>query len=499
VCDHAAVLRGVGRQIILAALAAILLVPAVAVAQPPTITATIGTTPIGSAMPRGFVGVSFETKALHVYTGRDPRAVNPVLVQLLRGLAPGQPPVIRIGGDSTDETWWPMRGVIPPGGITYALTRGWMRTTRALAQTLGAKLIVGVNLAADRPALAAAEAQAILQGIGRRYIEALEIGNEPDLYGIFAWYRDRRNHVVFARPRSYSLGAFIRDFSRWRAAMPRVPLVGPTFARLNWMGGLGRFLTAEPQVKIATLHRYPLRGCTTDPTDPSYASIPNLLADSSSAGLAEQVAPYANVAHSRGLQFRLDEMNSAACKGRAGVSDTFAAALWVIDTLFNLQAQGVDGINVHSLPGAPYEPFTFKYAHGAWSAFVHPEYYGLMLFADAFPPGAHRLPVNVPDGPVKVWATYDATGRTRVVLINKDPTTEVSVKVALQGSAPAVLQRLTAPSVSSTSGVSFGGLSFGSSTSTGQLPGTPEASTVSPVLGSYSVDLPPASVALLTR
>jgi hypothetical protein len=389
--------------------------------------------------------------------------------------------------------------VIPPGGINYALTKGWLRTTRALAQTLGAKLIVGVNLAADRPALAAAEAQALLQGIGRRYIEALEIGNEPDLYGIFAWYRDRRGRVVFSRPRNYSLSGFIKDFTHWRAALPSIPLVGPSFARLTWMGGLARFLSAERSVQIATLHRYPLRGCTTDPSDPQFASIPNLLADTSSAGLAEEVAPYVGVAHARGIQFRLDEMNSAACKGRAGVSDTFAAALWVIDTFFNLQAQGVDGVNVHSLPGAPYELFTVADHDGSWSAFVHPEYYGMMLFADAFPPGARRLPVNVPDGPVKVWATRAASGRTRVVLINKDPTTDVTVQVALPGSAPALLQRLTAPSVSATSGVSFGGLSFGNSTQTGKLAGTPVASAVSPVLGSYSVDLPPASAALLTR
>ena len=41
-------------------------------------------------MPPGFVGVSFEYRAMHVYTGRDPSAVNPVLVQLLKALAPGQ-------------------------------------------------------------------------------------------------------------------------------------------------------------------------------------------------------------------------------------------------------------------------------------------------------------------------------------------------------------------------------------------------------------------------
>ncbi len=181
--------------------------PAGARADVPTISAQVGGPPIGQTMAPGFVGVSFEYQALHVYTGRDPQAVNPVLVALLRAMAPGQAPVLRIGGDSTDVTWWPMRGVIPPGGVSYGLTKGWLRTTRALAVTLGAKLILGVNLAASRPALAAAEARALLEGIGRQYIQALEIGNEPDLYNVFAWYRDRLGRVVFSRRRGYSLNA----------------------------------------------------------------------------------------------------------------------------------------------------------------------------------------------------------------------------------------------------------------------------------------------------
>ena len=68
------------------------------------------------------------------------------------------------------------------------------------------------------------------------------------------------------------------------------------------------------------------------------------------------------LAHARGLQFRLDEINSAAlrrCLGRTGVSDTFASALWMLDTLFNMASVGVDGVNFHSLPGADYELFTF--------------------------------------------------------------------------------------------------------------------------------------------
>ena len=90
-------------------------------------------------MGPGFLGLSLEYKAIHQYTGRNPLAINPVLVELLRELAPGQSPVIRIGGDSTDQSWWPIRGVIPPGGVSYALTNGWLRTTRALAADLDAR------------------------------------------------------------------------------------------------------------------------------------------------------------------------------------------------------------------------------------------------------------------------------------------------------------------------------------------------------------------------
>lgn len=491
--------RRLGRIGILAALAAFLVAAGVARAQT-TVTATVGATPIGSPMPSGFVGVSFETKAMHIYTGRDPDAVNPVLVALLRGLAPRQSPVIRIGGDSTDATWWPMRGVIPPRGITYGLTKGWLRTTRALAGALRAKLLVGINLASGKPAIAAAEAHAIVHGIGRRYISALEIGNEPDLYGVFPWYRDRHNRVVFSRSRHYSIGGFIKDFSRWRAVLPRLPLVGPSFASLAWMTGLAHFLSADPTVRVATLHRYPLHRSTTDTTDPSFASIPDLLADTASAGVAQQVAPYAVTAHARGRAFRLDEMNSVSGAGVRGVSDTFASALWVLDTLFNLRAVGVDGVNVHTLPGAGYELFTVSHSGRAWSAFVHPEYYGMMLFAQVFPPGAQLLPVSAPAGAVKVWATHAANGQTRVVTINKDPATSATVALRLPSpSGPASLERLLGPSLDATAGVTLAGQTFGNQTSTGTLSGPAVTTAVSPTLGTYSVQLPAGSAAVLTR
>lgn len=465
------------------------------------VSASVGSSQTGKAMPPGFVGVSLEYSALHLYTGRNPLAVNPVLTHLLDGLAPGQSPVLRIGGNSADASWWPMRGTVPPPGVRYAITPGWLRTTEALAAATGAHLIMDLNMAGNRPALAATEARALLQGIGRQYIQDFEVGNEPDVYGVFPWFRDRRGKLYYARGKKYNLSQFIGDYAHYRAALPNLPLAGPSFAELTWLSGVGRFLSSEPTLDLLTLHRYPLRAGVKNRASQLYPSIANLLSDRSASGIAQQVAPYVAMSHSRGRPFRLDEMNSAANSGQPGTSNTFASALWVLDTLFNLAGVGVDGVNLHSLPGAAYELFTFSQSHGTWQAFVHPEYYGMLMFAQAFPPGARLLAVTAPGGPLKLWATQGSDGHIRVVMINKDSAHGYEVHVQVPGSdiaGQASLDWLEAPAVSSTNGVTLGGQSFGDRTTSGIL-GAPHTQPVLSVGGSYTVDVPPASAALLTQ
>src|ERR1700744_6137112 len=426
-------------------------------------------------MAPGFLGASFEYRALHQYTGRDPRAVDPVLLALLGGLAPGQSPVIRIGGDSTDGTWWPIRGQIAQGGIYYALTQGWLRTTQALAADLKAKLILGINLAAGRP-----------------YIDAFEIGNEPALYPVFPWYKDRRGHIYRARGRGYDLSAYTKQFAQWARTLPNVPLAGPAVSGPGWLGKLGSFIGAAPRLGMVTYHRYPLRACVTDPSSPGFPSIPNLLADSSSAGLAAPMSPFIALTHRHNLPFRVAEMNSASCQGAKGVSDTFASALWALDTMFQFASVGVDGVNFHMLPGSNYELFTVSHnSTGAWQAFVHPEYYGLLMFAQAFPPGARLLKTTAPSGPVKVWATQGADGALRATPVNKGPSAEHDVSLAVSGATtPGSLETLQAPSVSATDGVTLGGQSFGDETTTGTLP-TPATTPLAPVARTSTGPLPP--------
>ena len=115
-------------------------------------------------------------KAIELDAGTDPAALDPVFEQLIRNLAPAQSPVLRIAG--ADEAWWPVPHTPRPPGVNYNLTNG-LAVTRALAQTLDARLILGINFEADSATVAGAEARALVSGIGPEWIAALEPATNP--------------------------------------------------------------------------------------------------------------------------------------------------------------------------------------------------------------------------------------------------------------------------------------------------------------------------------
>jgi hypothetical protein len=190
----------------------------------------------GRAIPPGFVGLSLEFTALERYAGQDPQAVNPVLVQLIRNLAPNQAPELRIGGDSTDWTWWPTSSVPRPPGIRYTLGDRWLRVTAALSRAAGAHLVLGIDLEADSGALAAAEANTLVAGIGGASVKALELGNEPELYGTFGWYRapDGRRATPSRRSRRTSPPSAPRCHGYRSPAPPPAIKVGCVTSISSW-------------------------------------------------------------------------------------------------------------------------------------------------------------------------------------------------------------------------------------------------------------------------
>ena len=462
-------------------------------------TLTVGTATVGRPIPPGFVGLTTEYRGLEAYAGTDPVALDPVFEQLLRNLAPGQRPALRIGGDSTDWTWWPVPHMVRPPGVKFSLSNTWLRVASALARTLDARLILGINFEADSGRVAAAEARALVGGIGGGRIAALELGNEPELYAAFPWYKLPDGRYVRGRPLPYAYNDFLHDFSNIARSVPRgVTLAGPSMGSSMWIPLLRQFLAANRRLGLTTLHRYPLKHCRAT----SQVTIPEILSDASSTGLAATVARAVAVSHARGIPLRIDEMSAISCGGMAGVSHSFATALWSLDALFAMARVGVDGVNLQTAPRSFNELFTIDEAKGAWRAAVHPAYYGLMMFAQAAPPGSRLLALSgALGGGVNAWATRAPNGDVRVVLIDDDTAHARAVAVRIprsSGPGPATLERLQAPSARASQGVTLGGQGFGSETATGLLAGPSGLTFVKSVGGEYLVTLPAASAALLT-
>ena len=477
-------------------------------------TPTLRLGPVGRRIPAGFLGLSMEFQAVRAYTGTDPKAVDPVLVKLIRDLSPGQRPVLRIGGDSTDASWVPAAGVRPPkfSGYSYPLTASWLATTAAFAHALHARMIMGLNLAADEPALDAAEAGAFAGAFGRSSIEALEIGNEPNLFSTIPEWKLADGTPVTARPRGYGPARYRQEVAAVVAALPGPawPLAGPALAANEdpdpagvWTTTMGAFLRSEPDVAELTVHRYPLKSCFVSRDSPQDPTISHLLSEYATTGLADGVKLWVRLAHAQGRTVRVDELNSVACRGQPGVSDTFASALWATDALFSLASAGVGGVNIHTLPDAAYEPFTVSDAGGRWRAHVEPEYYGLRLFAQAAPAGSRLVGVQGIGHSVSLsaWATRATDGSERLVLIDKDPGRARTVRIAVPAGLErrdVTVERLTAPSVAAGGGVRLGGRTYGAVTTTGSL-AAPDT-TRAPSAGgqTVAVRVPGGSAALVT-
>ncbi len=457
---------------------------------------TVDTAQPGRVIPAGFLGMSFEYWALENYAGTNPRAVNPVFVRLMRQLVKPGSAVVRIGGVTTDQTWWPVPGMSTPPGVKYTLNQHRLGVARTVARSLGARLIMGVNFEANSHAVAGAEIQAMLRYIGRARIDAFELGNEPDLYGGLPWYTTNGVGVP-GRPAGWGYTTLNQDYASVAAGLSPQPLAGPSIGTLGWMPDLSDLLTAVPQIRLVTLHRYPLQGCTVPPSSPDYPTIPHLLADTASLTQAEDLAPYVAIAHARGLPIRNDEMNTVACGNVGGVANTFASALWAMDASFQMANVGVDGINIHTAAGYSDQLFSFTRAGSRWRGQVAPEYYGLLMFAQAAPRGARLLPVLGATSTLRAWATKAPNGRIRVLLIN-DASHPQALTLHVGAGATAVVQRLKAPSVRATGHITIAGQSFARNTTTGKLTGHFRTTLLHRRGGAFVVRLPDASAELLT-
>jgi len=462
----------------------------------------------GPVVPRSFAGFSIEYPSVPDYFG-PPGKPNQAFIALLRTLGAGGvgAPAFHLGGNSADESWWNPDAHPRPPGVQTDLTGPWLSMLRPASEQAGARFVLGGNLAIADPANAVSFVQAAVAALPPGSIESYEIGNEPDLYG-----RSVTFHVggltltrIQHRPANYDMPGYFADLDTYLAALgaargpgwPALAVGG--FARNAWQARAGLVLDHAPQgIGFFQEHAYPLNRCRT--ARPPAARWrrdllqgPGLLPMPRTARLVRAVAP-------RGIAVRVSELNTATCGGAQGVSDSFASALWATDMLFGLAEAGATGVNFHTWTGAWYAPIQFVPSPAGPVAKVRPLLYGMLLFDRAVQNGAHLLRVvQGRSDAVKIWATSDASSAVRAVVINKDGRAGRVVRLKLPGGlGPGTLERLTARSLGSRSGVSLAGQSFERGGFDGRLHGVAKSERVVARRGIYSFRVPPASAALLT-
>ncbi|MEJ2009101.1 MAG: glycosyl hydrolase family protein [Acidobacteriota bacterium] len=432
----------------------------------------------GRAIPPDFLGFSYEAPVLtHKYFNKR----NAAFIRMLDNLGKG---VLRFGGNSVEFTNWARHREPRPSWAHATVTRKDLNRLFAFSRKIDWPVMLGLNLGHYDPNLFAKEGAYAVKRGGPMLL-SLEIGNEPDIFN--------QNGL---RPHNWDYAEFHRQFQTYvraiRARAPDAPISGPTTCCKQGLDWFPKFLAAEhTNLVLATHHIYPMGAVPTiPPTSPEYASISNMLSPPLMSRVAAEVRKLASDAKPYDLPLRIAETNSAYDGGQNGVSNVYAAALWGADYSFTLAENGAAGLNFHG--GFACRGYTaICISDGHYHA--QPLYYGMLLFHSALP--GRLVPVEVhAAGNLTAYGVLQQNGTLRVVLINKDEQKAMKVDITAEPYRMASALRLTGPSLSATSGITFGGKAVSADGS--WSPGPREPVPFSD--GEFRITLPAASAAEIT-
>ncbi len=471
-----------------------------------TVPAQARTTPI----PRAFLGLSTEYATLPLVEQHT--ALYERVLSLLHVPGDGRF-VLRIGGDSSDHAIFdPSGDRLPPWA--FPVTPALVARTVGIIRDLRLRVIIDLNTVSTTPALTGGWVRAAIRdaNLPAGSLLAFEIGNEPDIYNRATWAHDllaanppstlkQATLNPVRLPKRITPASYARTYETFARALaspaPDVPLVAPALAmarsNLRWISTL--LQRPHPRLRVVSAHVYPYGACSR-PGRPFYPTVQKLLSENATAGMATTIAPALALTHKAGFSLRLTEINSVTCGGVKGVSNTFATALWAPDALFELMRAGVEGVNLHARVQSINDPFYFTQQ----GLQTHPLLYGLILFKRML--GAHARLVSVRMRSsrslhLKVWAVREgsSTLNTLNVLVINKGRRSARINLHLPATSQASVQRLLAPSASSTADVTLAGQRLDHQA---MWQGKEQLETVNPTRSGYVLRVSGESAAVLT-
>ncbi len=407
--------------------------------QPPIVHIQLDSGSPTTPIPPDFLGLSFETLTLLPHTDGTPAYFTPdnrPLIQLFRTLGIHS---LRIGGNTADTPSIP----IP--------TESEIDQLFQFAQLADAKVIYTLRLR-ESSIPKVAEAAKYLMDHHAAQIDCLAIGNEPNIY-------EKEFSKYASDIRAYT-PAILAIAPKARFCGPATNISG-TAPRAN---GYIKEFGQSPQLLWLTQHAYP-GGAGGKVPDPA-TGIRELLSpefDQRYLHYYNAFVPAAQAAH---INYRIEETNSFYNGGAKDVSNTFASGLWALDYLYFWLSHGASGVNFHTgdtVAAADHQTpcwYATFWTHPNGTLDLHPIAYAMKAF-DLAAHGALLSPqvTNAPET-LKIYATRDSAQTIYLTLINKQietaqPPATVDVTLPTNYSHTSTLT-LTAPSLTSTSGVTLG-------------------------------------------
>lgn len=392
----------------------------------------------GYPISPSFEGLSFETQILT----KNPEYLNvnnSVLIQMIKNLGPG---ILRIGGDTSDETDWTGAPRDPSTPATMLTTSDIDRLS-AFSRASGWPVLFGLNLGSNHLDACTNEATYVYNSLGSN-LSSLQIGNEPDIYHMFGLRGTSYNAVDYSEE-------WETYFSAIKKNLPQVTFAGPDVANNN--AGWVEVFSSNESSKVTMLDQhYYITGPASDPS----INYQNLLTSSTDV-LAAHLQGIKVESITNNLPYRITECNSIYGGGKVGASDVFAASLWALDFMWTVAENYGQGINFHG-GKLVYSPITMS--DNVVTA--KPVYYGMLAFKYGNT-GGTLAPVSVVNSEYNfsAHASLNSDNTYSITLINKDEKANIPVTIQLSNKAASTIQiaRLTAPSVTSADNITFAGSS----------------------------------------
>ncbi|SPO26603.1 uncharacterized protein UTRI_10148 [Ustilago trichophora] len=273
----------------------------------------------------------------------------------------GGRPLIRPGGITMDSMMFdpsagdPVRITSKSGGV-YRTTVGpnYYKSWSHFPEQL--KFVSTLNFGNDSLAIAQGMAEASVKYQPGR-VEYMELGNEPTNYAKSRWHRSTDAYVAQWKKWTLAIDAAIdgvksRDAKnkvelgkkqRWWASSATTDQSG---LRVRPVDIIPAGIDSAHTVAQYSIHSYPFATC--DAARAKLATLDNILNHTGLVKYADhEIMPSAEAALRSGRPWVIGEFNSVACSGQPGVTDTFAQALWVVDTELIYAVRNASSVHLH--------------------------------------------------------------------------------------------------------------------------------------------------------